>query len=347
MTLARKPRHLELSVATGYKTLISKISRELSDLELFIKRRVVQGYWSIGKYIDDHILTHKERAKYGAMLLERLAKDINCDRSTLQRSLQFYRIYPIRAERHKLTWEHYKSLITIKDGKERKKIEEKVIRDDWNSTRLREYLSTKRELTRSEKDDKPIPQLTFTRGKLHTYQIVKPNKPLAEKNPLALDLGFRLQYLLPKNTARLKEGDIAELIFKNSELAGTQKSEVPKDEIFTYQAHVDKVIDGDTLLVTFDFGLDFSVSQKLRLRGIDCQEMDTEEGKRVKRFVESRLKDCEFIIVKTYKDRSDKFDRYLADVFYETGTHDPLLAASEGKFLNQELLDERLAVKYD
>ena len=85
--------------------------------------------------------------------------------------------------------------------------------------------------------------------------------------------------------------------------------------------------------------------------------MDTDEGQRAKRFVEARLKDCDFIIVKTYKDRSDKFDRYLADIFYVAKgdaraggpieQSDPSLVAREGKFLNQELLDERLAVKYE
>lgn len=86
--------------------------------------------------------------------------------------------------------------------------------------------------------------------------------------------------------------------------------------------------------------------------------------------MEARLKECEFIIVKTYKDRSDKFDRYLADIFYapqlpQNGeaastprdpkgragvtsmASDPSFVAREGKFLNQELLDERLAVKYE
>ena len=104
--------------------------------------------------------------------------------------------------------------------------------------------------------------------------------------------------------------------------------------------------------------------------------MDTEEGKRAKRFVEARLKDCEFIIVKTYKDRTDNWDRYVADVFYQPqinknnnreGEHAPrprfLLSqesgggagvsaenwtpervAQEGIYLNQELLDNHLAV---
>ena len=99
--------------------------------------------------------------------------------------------------------------------------------------------------------------------------------------------------------------------------------------------------------------------------------MDTEEGKKAKRFVESRLKDCAFIVVKTYKDRTDKFDRYLADVFYgpklqqndknnrEAGTAPrppkggagvstenwtPERVTIEGIYLNQELLDNHLAI---
>ena len=124
-----------------------------------------------------------------------------------------------------------------------------------------------------------------------------------------------------------------------------RKVEASQNELFTYKAEVDRIIDGDTLLASFDFNCEVTISQKLRLRGIDCPEMDTEEGKKAKRFVEARLKDCDFIIVKTTKDRSDKFDRYLADIFYSAseGTSDPRLAASDGKFLNQELLDERLA----
>ena len=85
---------------------------------------------------------------------------------------------------------------------------------------------------------------------------------------MALDLGFREQYEIPKGAPRLKENDTVELVLKDGELAGVRKVEAPKDELFTYKAAVEKVIDGDTLLVSFDFCCPMSVSQKLRLRGI-------------------------------------------------------------------------------
>ena len=344
------------TVANSYKALVKRIIQEFAELEAFVKNRVAKGHWNVGKYIDEHLLAHKDRAEYGTGFYEELAEDAGREKTTLMRAVQFYRAYPIFAERRELNWNHYKGLITIKDDKERKKLEEKIIRHGWDTTKLREYLSVKRKLAAPAGDDKPldsargkpVARLTFTRGRLHTCQIVPANKILAhrDRGPLALDLGFREQYEIPKGAPRLKENDTVELVLKDGELAGVRKVEAPKDELFTYKAAVEKVIDGDTLLVSFDFCCPMSVSQKLRLRGINCPEMDTEEGKRAKRFVEARLKGCEFIIVKTYKDRTDKFDRYLADIFYSPGASDPALVAQEGTYLNQELLDEHLALPY-
>ncbi|MFT5387382.1 MAG: hypothetical protein ACI9E5_000509, partial [Candidatus Omnitrophota bacterium] len=36
---------------------------------------------------------------------------------------------------------------------------------------------------------------------------------------------------------------------------------------------------------------------------------------------------------------SDKYDRYLVDVFYQTGENNPHKVAKTGIFLNQQLLD--------
>ena len=334
----------KLPALNSYKLLAHNVLKEFSDMEFFVRQRTAQGYRRVGKFIHEHLLEYKERADYGAALYERLAEDVGRDKTTLTRATQFYRAYPILAERQELTWEHYRSLITVKDSKERKSLEQKVISHNWNSTKLREYLHAKRGPTKPDNDGKPVPLLTFTRGRLNTYGIIGANKAFIERSPLVLDLGFRQQYLIPTTAARFKEGDHAELVFEQGECSGARKIDIPQENIFTYQARVERVVDGDTLLVSFDFHLDVSISQKLRLRGIDCSELDAEEGEKAKRFVESRLKGCEFIVVKTYKDRADKFDRYLADVFSLEGATSPAEVAEKGIYLNQELLDERLAV---
>ena len=352
-----------------YPTILKRVRETLVDGQRRIEEERVRTYWETGRIIYTDILKHKDRAEHGKDVMERLAKDLNVDLSTLQRCVQFAKAYPHlpnSARGRNFSWSHYRKFITIADDQKRLSLEKTALRHEWTSEELAAKIKDVKGPV--DKSDQPIPQLKFTHGKLNTYQIIKANKPLAGKSLLVLDLGFRQEYLIPKDAPQFKEGDLAELFSHSEERSdeesnpeeilrfaqndkgefiSAQKVTVSKDELFTTKAYVNKVIDGDTLLVSFDFNLDVSISQKLRLRGIDCPEMDTDEGKKAKRFVEARLKPCEFIIVKTYKDRSDKFDRYLADVFYQSGAEDPSLVARGGKFLNQELLDERLAVVYE
>ena len=56
-----KKKSVKPAVAAGYKTLVTKISKELSELEFFIKRRTAETYWNIGKYIHGHLLANKGR----------------------------------------------------------------------------------------------------------------------------------------------------------------------------------------------------------------------------------------------------------------------------------------------
>ncbi|MFH1360667.1 MAG: DUF1016 N-terminal domain-containing protein [Candidatus Omnitrophota bacterium] len=308
---------------------------ELSNLEFFIKRQTAESYWKVGKFIHEHLLENKKRAGYGESLYERLSKDVGKDASTLSKTVRFYRTYPILDRGPKLSWTHYRKLITVKDQKERKKLEAQIVQKNWDGQKLQNYLNTKRELETGKDDRKPIAQLKLTRGRPDVFEVIKSDDAGADSE-LILDYGFRVTCALPPAVGfKPKEGDFVQLN-RDSKRPTITKADVKKDEIYTYEARVKKVIDGDTLLVKIDIDFGISIRQKLRLRGIDCPEMDTDEGKAAKKFVEDRLKGLDFIIIKTFKDSTDKYDRYLADVFY----------GEEQEFLNQELLNERLAMVY-
>ncbi len=49
------------------------------------------------------------------------------------------------------------------------------------------------------------------------------------------------------------------------------------------------------------------------LRGIDCPEINTNEEKAAKIFVQSYIKEADQILVRSFRD--DKYGRYLADIF--------------------------------
>ncbi len=157
------------------------------------------------------------------------------------------------------------------------------------------------------------------------------------QNPLADTKGKK-----PKNDSIDEEAIVrTEKLDKKYRFAPAGKEQVPH---YTYRAYVIEIIDGDTLWVNIDLGFDSWTTQKLRLKGINTKAIETKEGQNVKEYMESSLKGCKFIAVKTYW--RDKFTRYLADIYYKKGEVDLYKLAQEGRFMNQELLDRELAVKY-
>src|SRR5437763_14224226 len=54
----------------------------------------VQAYWQVGERIVRAELEHKERADYGAHVVEQLARDLKIWRPVLFRLVRCYRVYP-------------------------------------------------------------------------------------------------------------------------------------------------------------------------------------------------------------------------------------------------------------
>jgi endonuclease YncB( thermonuclease family) len=120
--------------------------------------------------------------------------------------------------------------------------------------------------------------------------------------------------------------------------------------LFTYKAIVENVVDGDTLAVRIDLGFNVWVSQRIRFRGINTAELvkggvpageAPGRGEQAKAYVEEKLKDIEFIVIKTYK--TDMYGRYVADVFYHPTIKNKEDICTAGFFLNQEILAAGLA----
>ena len=114
---------------------------------------------------------------------------------------------------------------------------------------------------------------------------------------------------------------------------------------YTYRAWVQRVIDGDTLIVIVDLGLGHQTRPiRLRLRGIDCPELSTLAGRTARDFVREALAPAPFIVITTH--RTDAYGRYLADVRYLAGEADAEVVLARGVYLNRQLLEEHLARRY-
>lgn len=114
-------------------------------------------------------------------------------------------------------------------------------------------------------------------------------------------------------------------------------------ERYIYRAFVTGVYDGDSITVDIDLGFGLiSQENKLRLVGIDTPELrgGTDASKKAAQdardYVRSLILNKE-IIIKTEKDRTGKYGRYLATVYIP----------GEEQSLNEKLLSEGYAQPYE
>ena len=119
--------------------------------------------------------------------------------------------------------------------------------------------------------------------------------------------------------------------------------------MYTYRAKVVDVYDGDTCKVDIDLGFGVILAkQSVRLLGINCLEMKgqgKDKGKDARDFVRSKILGKN-IIIKTFKDKKEKYGRWLANIFYDE-RGDVITASvsiSELKCLNEEIVASGHAV---
>ena len=310
---------------------ISKSSRALSRRTSSSSRKVLAQ--EARSAVVGASATTKNRADYGRRVIERLAEDLEISETVLRRSVQFAQRFPIPATRQELTWSHYRTLMTIPDPRKRLELADQADRLEWSTKALEAKVKRISEARLLRGHEKKPPLLTAPKlGSFYTYRIIDPKTVHSKHAHLLVDLGF-VTYLeaerfeIPPGK-KLASGDLATTVKDRSGIYSLRKAMRQDPEfLFAYQAYVERVIDGDTLKVQIDLGFGILTRQVIRLRGIDAPEMDTQAGKAAKEFVIRELEKEPYVTIKST--RSDKYDRYLADIFYKGSL-----------YLNQRLLDE-------
>ena len=333
-----------VKVAT-YDQLVSAIRGARAESRVRVEKAVeqerVREAWEVGKLMDEHILQRKERAAYAKKVVPRLASDLGMSETELYYMIKFARAYPILPSTGELSWGHYRELLSVKDARERELLAENAVKNQWTQKELRAEVK-KYKLAENEAQA-PAAAETLTApamGQPGTYKII-----LAKAGPyageLALDLGFsnyfKLSEILGEDLSAYKEGNLVVFYGKELQVLGRDGKSNIEHLRYTYNAWVLRVLDGDTFEAVVDLGFGVTTTQILRLRGIDAPELKTRDGQEAKAFVEKLLTPGASISIKT--SRSDKYDRYLVDVFVT----DP--ETREDKHLNSLLLEKGLAVK--
>ena len=105
--------------------------------------------------------------------------------------------------------------------------------------------------------------------------------------------------------------------------------------MYEYKCQIVKIIDGDSVDVLTDVGFRVIIGMRIRLAGINAPEMRSPEGPKAKARLLELMPIGSEMIVRTKKDKTEKWGRYLG-VFID----------DEGHEVNERMVMEGFAVRY-
>ena len=109
-----------------------------------VNTTLIQRNWLLGYRIASEELQGEDRAKYGAEIIKKLAKELSAEygkgytKSNLYSFYSFHKTYPeiFQTSSGKsvglLSWSHYAALLQVKDEKARDWYEKEVVEQTWS-----------------------------------------------------------------------------------------------------------------------------------------------------------------------------------------------------------------------
>ena len=324
--------------------LIAAVAKEIEQgtarIQQAYQAEVLRTSWNIGRVICETVTFDEGRTLHNGAIINRLVEQFKRPDTFFYNVIKFYRLYPVLPRTH-LSWTHYQTLISVDNSSERKRLEQKAVRENLSVKDFRAYVSGNRAAPRLV-DVAGAGKIKYTRGMLYHYRLMQEGPEQAENGRLLVDIGFSIERdVRDPLTKSLHTGLIVRAVKETKDFS-VNIAPYSTDRLYTYQAFVKRVVDGDTLVLKIDLGFRTHVTHKIRLRAIDAPEITTKLGRQARIFVQELIGRNPKVVIKSYKD--DKYGRYLVDVFVGPRGMDAEAIAREGVYLNQLLLDKGLAV---
>jgi len=314
---------IQRQVPGGYLGLRRAVAETLVTGQQRIERLKVMVYWQTGQLINDYLKQNPEAAAHGQALVERLAADLNIEKTVLYRIVRFNQVFPNVATWQHLTWSHYRELLTLEDAATRKGLLKKASSGHWPVKRL--LAEIKKHQTTKPLPQKAVALIEPEQGRAGCAQVGW-LASLGGTKRKVFDLGFS-NYLemtaAEKN--RFKDKDLARESGRAWVTSGDER-----DRWF-YEAAVERVVDGDTLLVQVELARGIKRRQYLRFLHVNAPEKNTPAGAKARAWLTRQFKQTARVSFRSHT--TDRYDRYLCDIW--CGRH----------YLNQALLERGLAVR--
>ena len=234
------------SAATS--TLYEQVRAILDEARMRAARSVnsemVRAYWQIGAAIVEQEQAGKDRAEYGARLLESLAVRLKADNlkgfsvRNLYWMREFYEKFPIlHAVRAELSWTHYRLLLKVEKPAAREWYETEAATQNWSTRQL----------------ERQINSLFWERAALSTQKRNMIEKARDESKPYAprdfIKDPFVLEFLGLKESPALSESEIESALLEH-----LQKFLLELGRGFSFVARQQRItLDGDHFYIDLVF----------------------------------------------------------------------------------------------
>ncbi|HBR14740.1 MAG TPA: hypothetical protein DD723_04235 [Candidatus Omnitrophica bacterium] len=339
-------------LSSSYQNLLTAVKKALTGgllaAQKVLEYERLKTYWQIGKEINAAVATSKGELRLGETLYLKIRRDINRELGldlsvdALGRMTQFQKNYPRFPSGTTLTFSHYMALQRIQNPEFRLKLEKIAIKKDMTVPELKE------EVTRVNLESQPVSTgqgkcLVCERGEPFVYYL-RPETSLDGREIFRIDCGFKINTCLPADSLHVPEQSRVIRSVKENGKYTIHLYRDGRDKLYTYAAVVTRVVDGDTIDARIDVGFGIGLYDRLRLKGINAPEINTQAGRLARKFLKDQFANCPVIIIRSSK--SEMYGRWLADVFCLPGCDDPHKIAAHGEYLNQTLLDQGLAELY-
>ena len=115
------------------------------------------------------------------------------------------------------------------------------------------------------------------------------------------------------------------------------RTTTPDNFEYYYKALVINVVDGDTVDMLVDLGFNVTIEKRFRLFGINAPEMknDTNNFGHISKEYLTKLIDNKHVIIKSEKDKIDKYGRYIVTILLDNVN------------INEKLVEDGNALKHD
>lgn len=181
-------------IPNRYIKLVSDVRRLLDEgrsrAQAAVSRVLLETYHRIGARIKKEDL--EQTSGYGESVMESMAKELNIDRSTLVRCVQFYEDYPRGVPETSLTWSHVRELLALPGPKERDFYQREAEKNQWTRDQLVKAIQADHiALTDPAVPKKGIKKLARPEGGPYIYRVTILKIVDGDTFDVNIDLGFK------------------------------------------------------------------------------------------------------------------------------------------------------------